>query len=245
MSNEEESSESQGPSWTLIGAALVVGVVVAMGAILSVQGLRDDDADGKATSTASSSATSLAESESSTSVCGLAGHETSGTVSRAPKATWRLAGAIAAPHVEGAGPGKVDADGFGWCHARTPTGAVVAAAETLPFTATNELRIKSLTRSAAPGRGRDVALREARSSNAEEVPAGDRVQIAGFTLVSYTDTEAVVDVAAESDGRYFSQTVDLRWVEGDWKYKLSDAGDFTSQGREIPNLSGYVEWSGA
>lgn len=245
MSNEEESNESQGPSWTLIGAALVVGVVVAMGAILSVQGLRDDGADAKATSAASSSATSSTESGSSTSVCGLTGHETSGTVSRAPKATWRLAGAIAAPHVEGAGPGKVDADGFGWCHARTPTGAVVAAVEVLPFTATNELRIKSLEKSAAPGPGRDAALKEQRSGAGEEVPSGESIQIAGFRVVSYSDTEAIVDVAAESDGRYFSQTVSLRWVGGDWKYRLSDTGDFTSRVREVPNLSSYVEWSGA
>lgn len=239
---EEEPNENSGPSWTLIGAALVVGIVVAMGAILSVQGLRSDDETPTTPSASSSAATT---GSTSNSVCGLPGHETTGTLTRAPKATWRLAGSIAAPRVEGAGPGKIESDGFGWCHARTPTGAVVSAAETLPFTATNELRIKSLEKSAAPGPGRNAALKEARSSDAEDLPAGERVQIAGFNLISYSDTEAVVDVAAESDGRYFSQTVDLRWVDGDWKYKLSDAGDFTSRSREIPNLTGYVEWSGA
>ncbi|HFA6985288.1 TPA: hypothetical protein WMP85_002257, partial [Neisseria gonorrhoeae] len=205
MSSEEEpNGEMNGPSWTLIGAALVVGVVVAMGVILSIQGLRSDDEDRPvATSSSSSSQASPTAKGAGASVCGLPGHESAGTVTRAPKATWRLAGSIAAPHVEGAGPGKIESDGFGWCHARTPTGAVVSAAETLPFTATNELRIKSLEKSAVPGPGRTAALKEARSSDVEDLPAGERVQIAGFRLVSYSDTEAVVDVAAESDGRYF------------------------------------------
>lgn len=246
MSSEEEPvGETSGPSWTLIGAVLVVGLVVAMGVILSVQGLRSDDDRPVVSSPSSSSRASTTSEGSGASVCGLPGHESTGTVTRAPKATWRLVGSIAAPQVEGAGPGKIDSDGFGWCHARTPTGAVVSAAETLPFTATNEVRIKSLEKSAVPGPGRTAALKEARSSDVEDLPAGERVQVAGFKLVSYSDTEAVVDVAAESDGRYFSQTVDLRWVDGDWKYKLSDSGDFTSRSLEIPNLSGYVEWSGA
>ena len=50
MSSEEEpDGETTGPSWTLIGAVLVVGVVVVMGVILSIQGLRgEDDAEGTA-----------------------------------------------------------------------------------------------------------------------------------------------------------------------------------------------------
>lgn len=247
MSSEEEpNGEMKGPSWTLIGAALVVGLVVAMGVILSVQGLRSDDEDGPVASPSSSSSQASTTPEGSgASICGLPGHESAGTVTRAPKATWRLVGSIAAPHVKGAGPGKIDADGFGWCHARTPTGAIVAAAETLPFTATNKIRVRSLEKGAAPGPGRDRALKEARAAESEEVPPGERVQIAGFRLVSYSDTEAVVDVAAESGGRHFSQTVNLQWVGGDWKYKLSDTGDFLNRNREIPNLTGYVEWSGA
>lgn len=47
------------------------------------------------------------------SMCGLKGHETSGTLTKAPQAEWVLVGTTAAPRVEGAGPGMIEDDGFG------------------------------------------------------------------------------------------------------------------------------------
>lgn len=79
MADEIKSEESEGPSRSLWLAALLVGAIVIAGVVLSVRGVLRDDPESTATPTTStSSPASPAEGEDA-SVCGLKGHERSGS----------------------------------------------------------------------------------------------------------------------------------------------------------------------
>lgn len=253
MSNEEQSSESRGPSWTLIGAALVVGVVVAMGAILSVQGLRDDDGGGM-TSTASSSTSSTAPVKSATdSICGLKGHETSGGLAKPPEATWSLLDGFAVPSTKRAGPGEVEDDGFRFCYARTRDGAVLAAANFVGVgggdAADREKKI--LQHLIAPGPGRKVQEQAAGSSDKatsgqSSTAASGGIQISGVRLNGYNDQQANLEILMRADnGAYVSQQFEMHWAEGDWKVALSDNGMLLSNPQPVDGTAGFLPWSGA
>ncbi|PFG39438.1 hypothetical protein ATJ97_1944 [Georgenia soli] len=179
------------------------------------------------------------------SVCGLTEEADSGTLTRAPAATWQLVGTVAAPSVEGQGPGEDD-DGLRTCYARTPTGALLAAANVAAMGSSPQLIGRMTEEMTAEGPGRDAALKYLEAGAAPEIPTGVRYQIRGFRLLDYTGTEASVDLALGVDGGLTGSFVlDLRWEDGDWKVVLTDDGGLGSLPAPVPDLTGYTLWSGA
>lgn len=108
------TAAASGPSKKVIGSAVVVAVIVVLGLVLSLANLLGRQTDSPTTPppppVSSGAPTSTPPSDGS--VCGLEAVEMTGTVSTAPSATWALVGTIAAPTIEGQGPGKIDDDGF-------------------------------------------------------------------------------------------------------------------------------------
>lgn len=253
MSSEEEPvGETSGPSWTLIGAVLVVGVVVAMGVILSIQGLRSDDDRPVASSPSSSS--QAPTTGSTESVCGLRGHEKSGRLTKAPDATWSLIEGFAVPSSRVAGPGEVDDDGFRYCYARTPEGAALSAANFIGVGSKGgpERESKILEHLVAPGPGRETLEKRASSSPVAEDDGtassnpDTRIQIAGLRMSSYTDSEANLEILMRANnGSYVAQQFELRWAEGDWRVAFGDDGTALSEPRSVADATGFLPWSGA
>jgi len=179
------------------------------------------------------------------SVCGLTEEADSGTLTRAPAAEWELVGTVAAPSVEGMGPGE-DVDGLRTCYARTPTGALLAAANVAAMGSSPQLVERMTEEMTAKGAGRDAALKRLEADAAPEIPGGVRYQIRGFRLLEYTGTEASVDLALGVDGGLTGSFVlDLRWEDGDWKVVLTEDGGLGSLPAPVPDLTGYTLWSGA
>lgn len=237
-----QTEEGRGP-WFVISAAVVALVVVAALVLTAVNvfgGSEDSQAKPKGEGSSSKS-----ENES---VCGLKPGKSSETTltSAPPKTEWRLVDRMAAPKVEGSGPGKIEDDQFGYCFAQSPTGAVVAAANIGASTNSSERQVKTYDKLAVPGPGRDKILKSLKQGDpGTGAPEGVSVQIAGFKVQRYSAKEATVDLAVEVDGEsYMSAPMDLRWVDGDWKVVVNDDGTvYDSQ--PLSDLSGYVIWSGA
>ncbi len=221
--------------WPAVG---VVGVITALGLILSVLGLFAGDHDPAPAAAAPSTAPDAAEP----SVCGLPDVALTGTVDRAPAATWSMVGTIAAPTVDGQGPGVIDDDGFRSCFAHTPTGAVVAGFNLAAMGGYPPVRGRFNAEAIAPGPGRDAVL-------ANPAPQGDasgglRLEFAGFRVLRYTGQQADLDLALlSSTGQMFGFTLYLQWAEGDWKARLADDGSDLSAVSPISSLAGYVAWS--
>lgn len=179
------------------------------------------------------------------SVCGLTAEADSGTLTRAPETGWELVGTVAAPSVEGMGPGAVE-DGLRTCYARTPTGALLAAANVAAMGSNATLVERMTAEMTAEGPGREAALERIADEGAPAVPGAVRYQIRGFRLLDYSGTEASVDLALGVDGGLTGSFVlDLRWEDGDWKVVLTDDGGLGSLPAPVPDLTGYTLWSGA
>ena len=239
------TAAASGPSQKVIGSAVVVAVIVVLGLVLSLANLLGRQTDSPTTPppppVSSGAPTSTPPSDGS--VCGLEAVEMTGTVSTAPSATWALVGTIAAPTIEGQGPGKIDDDGFRSCFARTPTGAVLAAANYSAVGSHGPLRKRFNEQATAPGPGRDALLQKPVTGAGD---GGTRVQIAGFRVLHYDGKTADVDIALRtSTGALAAMVFNLEWAEGDWKLRLADDGTELSPVSQIPSLSGYILWSGA
>lgn len=219
-------------------AAGVVGVIVALGLILSVAGLFGGDPEAPPAAAAPTAAADSVQP----SVCGLTDVALSGTVDQAPAAQWAMVGTIAAPTVEGQGPGVVDADGFRSCFAHTPTGAVVAATNLAAMGSYPPVRARFNAEALAPGPGRDAVLADPTPQG--DATSGPRLQFAGFRLLRYTGQQADLDLAMlSSTGQMFGFTAYLEWAEGDWKVRVADDGSDLSAISPISSLTGYVAWS--
>lgn len=247
-------------TWTrpaFVGSAVLVLALAILAVWLLARGDGTPAAPGTAAPGGTSAATSAGPDDPTTdptgtaaaapapSVCGLTEEADSGTLTRAPSARWELVGTVAAPSVEGMGPGEED-DGLRTCYARTPTGALLAAANVAAMGSSAELVERMTAEMTAEGPGRDAALERLEAEDVPELPAALRYQIRGFRLLDYTGTEASVDLALGVDGGVTGSFVlDLRWEDGDWKVVLTDDGGLGSLPAPLPDLTGYTLWSGA
>jgi hypothetical protein len=224
-----------------LGAAVVLVLIVVLGLTLTLTNLFGGHTDKP--SAAPPSSTQVAHTGGDASLCGLDQVQLTGTVISAPKATWSLVGTIAAPSIKGQGPGRVDDDGYRNCFARTPTGALLAAANLAALGSDRAIAKKFNDLSLVPGPGRDVLLRKPVTGESD---SSVRIQIAGFRVLRYTGDQADIDIAIRtSRGAVGADVINLAWSGGDWKWRVADDGNPLNQPAQLPNLAGYIPWSGA
>lgn len=222
-------------------AAVGVGVVV-LAAIVVLIAMLTRTPDPAPTPTAPGTPTPTETADpADASVCGLPGFEEESSLTSVPDTEWELVGTVAAPtDPDGAGPGVIDDDGFRSCYAHTAEGALYAAINYVAMTSDANLRGR-MAEAAAPGPGRDAAA----SNNEQSSATNLRAQVAGFD-VEYAEDRATVDVVYNlATGQLVSLPLQLEWAEGDWKIVVTDVGQIPLEPAQIPNLGGYIPWSGA
>lgn len=241
-----DDNEKSSASKKFIGSAVVVAAILVLGLVLSLTNLlggKTETTPPASAPSASTPATTPPITTSDASVCGLDAVEMSGTVTAPPTAMWALVGTTAAPSIKGQGPGNIDEDGYRSCYARTPSGALLAAANYAAIGSHDPLRKKFYEQAFAPGPGRDAILSKPLPSSDG---SGVRVQIAGFRILRYDGKQADVDLALRtSSGAMGATVLNLQWSEGDWKLRLADDGSELSPTVQLPSLNGYVLWAGA
>ena len=243
-SRADVDEDERSPGARKIAAAVAIAAIVALGLFLAVSNLLGDDPQPTPPAAAAPTPQTTAPSPTSeASVCGLTAVEMTGTVNAAPVTTWTLVGTTAAPAVEDHGPGTIDADGFRSCYARTPTGALVAAANYAAIGSYAPLRQRFYEEATVPGPGRDVLLSKPTTGASA---GGVRVQIAGFRVLRYDGDQADVDLAfLTSKGAIGAGVVNLQWSGGDWKIRVAEDGSELSPAVQLPSLAGYIPWAGA
>lgn len=226
----------------IISAALVLAIIAAALIIfLMPKGSPQAEPAGTTTSpvpTSSSTATSGAEE----SICGLPSSDST-ALGAAPKSTWMLLGTMAVPSDPATvGPGTTGASGLKSCFARSPSGALYAAAN-IWAASFNGYANEVYTELAADSPSRDKALQAIKEGKDLGGGNAPKVQIAGFILHSYTPEAAVVELALKSaDGGLGAITTSLVWEKGDWKLDVPTAGG--GKVRQVSDLSAYIPWSG-
>jgi hypothetical protein len=240
MTDYEEDSPFKRKGF-IFGAVLFVLLFLAAAVIglTSSWGGGDKGPAPVATSASPDVPTVFAENES---VCGLPGYEESGTLAGAPEATWTFVGTMAAPGGGQAGPGVTSDEGVRSCYAHTVEGALTAAANMWAMGSDARLGKLVTQQLTVEGPGRDAALaRESTGSG-----NGLQAQIAGFKVLSYSASDATIDVAFRlTEGQLASSAIALRWDEGDWRVLLTDQGDVPYDAVRLTSLGSYIPWAGA
>jgi len=224
---------------TLIASAVVVGVIVVAGAILTGRALISDDEDPSSTATPTSA--------DSSSKCDLPDGDLEKLTEPPADVEWELINTYAVP-IAPAGPAEESPDGVHYCYAHSGEGAVLAAAS-IPFDlATPGISFGRLAdlRMTGPGTAEVAAIDDLPQEQRDALAEPSVFQIAGFRIDSISDDTAVVQIVYRYSqpplaGTLTATTFDLRWVDGDWRLQ---ADELSAPSTPVQDLSDYIEWSG-
>lgn len=243
-SGDKDWGDDSAIGWSrwAIASAVLLAIVVLAGIWVVATG---DDGDGGGGGGGEASPTTD-RTESTTST-------TTGESTSCPKAKESTAKALDGPvnmiTYEGlqlpqaeAGPKEIDPDsGLARCYDRSPTGAVMAAANFAGRAFASPSREQIVARQMSPGAVRSKALREVgRMSPTARV---ETCPVAGFAVRSFEPMRAVVRLAFRcEDGELRQDQIVLVWHAGDWLV------DGTVEPAELPppgSLNGFQRWEGA
>lgn len=224
---------------TLIASALVVGVIVVAGAILTGRALISDDED--------PSSTAPPTSADSSSKCDVPDGDLEKLTEPPADVEWELINTYALPSGT-AGPAR-ESGGVHHCYGRSSEGAVLAAASFAIDFSTPGIDYRELVdlRVTGPGAAQLEALADFPEADLAEITAPNVSQIVAFRVDSISEDQALIQIVhrysrGPAAGTFAAFPVDLRWVDGDWKY-------YAAEGLTAPvpvaNLTSFVEWSGA
>lgn len=163
--------------------------------------------------------------------------------------TWSIYQTVALPTLPGAGPTKVSgAIATGYSH--TPLGALLATANEeyrYALAPDNQWR-QAAAAMLAPGEGYNAWLKT-RAAHPYGPGGGagtdQLAQIAAFQFVSYTPSDAVIQlVTKDSGGNLQVSPAHVSWDGTDWRYVLAPDGSQASNVQTIDSLAGFIEWRG-
>ncbi len=156
-----------------------------------------------------------------------------------PDVTWALWKGIALPASSSAGPTNVH-DGIAEGYAHTPEGALIAGVQIMyrgGYGSTHEVIDRQVV--AGPGRDRLLTKRAAVDGSS------GAPQIAGFKYANYSDARADIALVLQTkEGSLTSLLMSLSWDNGDWRLIPTLDGEIVSSATAVPNIAGYVSWSG-
>lgn len=236
-------------------AAGVVALIAVLGVVLAVLPPGDEGpqaapapqaTQGTQPSGSASPSASAQPVDPAASVCGLPAGSQVVPVAPPADTSWELVGSTAVPTApEVYGPGQVGEQGFRSCYAHSPTGALYAAANYVGLTSDETTQGLFAEQGTAEGAGREALLKQLDVSGTSV--SGSRAQIKGFGVRNYTGDTAVIDLALGVAGQpgYARILMTLVWEDGDWKFEVPADGTLDSIINPIPDLTGYVPWSGA
>ncbi|MGV0870343.1 hypothetical protein V6758_13915 [Corynebacterium kalidii] len=200
-------------------ARMIAGVCAGLVAVVGVTGCSSSDDDNQHTEQAQPDTTS------------------------APEADWFDYSGIQLPRGK-QGPHTVDPVRYGYEH--SPQGAVLAAINTQAQMAlADEKTYPAVSRhSLAPSTGRDQWVQGRSLAEVHgDLEAEHAPQFTGFRIDNYTDTDALVILAADyPEVGLMAYPVQLTWISGDWRVVPApqDAG-IAPVG--IDNLDGFTTFS--
>lgn len=163
--------------------------------------------------------------------------------------TWSIYQTVALPSLPGAGPTKVTgAIATGYAH--TPFGALLAVAnEGFRYQLAPDAEFRQAAAAMLlPGAGKGAWLKvRATHPYGAGGAAGTDVlsQIAGFQFVSYTPSDAVVQIVNRNvDGTLQVGADHVSWDGVDWKFIPASDGGQAANLQRVDSLAGFIEWRG-
>ena len=246
---QEETDFADPSPWTrprFVISAVFLGLVVALGVAIAVWPNGADPTSPTTSAPIVASGSAAAGPDNSSAAAAAL---PTALPTRAPAdVTWQLAGQHAVPVSQSAGPRSVDA-GVASGYARTPEGALVAAAQIAArsaFSAGEKSWEPTVQRQFVAGDDRDRLLTALRSAPEQPANPGELSPLAGYIYQAYTPDTAVIGLVYRAPGagtaNYHVVTTTMQWRDDDWKMVAPPGGTWLSVSRQAGNLSGVVEW---
>lgn len=164
-------------------------------------------------------------------------------------ANWSIYETVALPSLSGVGPAHVDgAIATGYAH--TPLGALLASAnESYRYLLAPDTQWRAAADAMlakTPGYDAWLAVRASHPYGPDTGSSDDRLtQIAGFQFVSYTPSDAVIQIVTRGkSGNYQVGAAHVTWDGNDWRVVTAPDGSQVSNVQQVDSLSGFVEWRG-
>ncbi|MGF1662341.1 MAG: hypothetical protein ACFCVG_07690 [Kineosporiaceae bacterium] len=159
---------------------------------------------------------------------------------------WQMVGRLVVPSHRAVGPRR--ADPVRRCFARSPVGAVFAAANLTALTTLPEAEAReAILDLTAETRGREL-LAGTLATESPRRAEDTSLALAGFSVVSWTHDESSVDLAmlvsrSGAVAQYVSVVMTVTWEGGDWRLVASDTTGEPFTLRPLPSLVGYTRWA--
>lgn len=238
-----------GRRWTgiaAVGFLIVIALCVVVVVVINRGGGNANNAAG-----GTSSITALpSSSPSSTGSAPAAALPTIVPTTAPAGVIWSIYQTVALPSLPGTGPAKV-AGAIATGYAHTPVGALLATAnESYRYLLADDATWRrAASEMVAPGAGYNAWLKTRAAHpygpGGAAGGGGSLAQIAGFQFVSYTPSDAVIQIVTkDSDGNLQVGIEHVSWVGGDWRYVLAHDGSQLSNVQTIDSLTGFIEWRG-
>lgn len=229
-----------GRRWTGIAAIGVLIVVVVCVLVIVITGL-----GGKTATTGTPAAGPAAP----TAAPDGAPLPTTVPTSAPQEVSWSIYETVALPSLSGVGPAHVDgAIATGYAH--TPLGALLADANEgsrYLLAPDNQWRAAADAMLAkTPGYDAWLAIRAGHPYGPDSGSGDGRLtQIAGFQFVSYTPSDAVIQIVTRSkSGDYQVGVSHVAWDGADWRFVPGPDGGQSANVQTVRDLSGFIEWRG-
>lgn len=216
--------------WWVLCAALIAVVLVGAVAIGFFAG-RNQDSKAEEQQPAPTSAGG-APSAAAGGACGVPADDQD-YPTEAPETNWELYKNVASvPTSQTYGPTKKDG-AFWKCFARSPKGALFASFNLSQAFVTGKVYEAAVD---TPG-AKDIYDENSAVADSE----GAAVEVAGFQIESYTETDATIVLLLKVNGQLGQSPMNLVWDESadDWRWDVEN----TSPPEPVENDDGFTSWS--
>lgn len=216
--------------WWVLSAALIAGILVFGGIFLGMNWNSDDQGDETATKPVETTAETPDDNNSGG--CDVSADDQS-YPTKAPDTNWELyENVTSVPTSSTYGPAKKDG-AFWHCFAHSPSGALFASINlTTAFITGHEYQAAVDT----PG-AQDMFDENSSVADSE----GSAVEVAGFQIESYSESEATVTLLLDINGQRGTMSPELVWDDsaGDWRWDAEN----TAPPEPVENDDGFTTWS--
>lgn len=230
-------------AWTSAVILVLAVVVAAVMVVWSIVSPAEPEGKNYPVAGPSSTSTAQGSTQAPNGACDVPKGDTSLRPKLPTDLRWKASQGLTWPLSNTYGPTQTK-DGFDVCFSRSPLGAALAATTMLyaQYDGHTAKEMAEFFLVDSPGKKMLLAQSDSDSSGTDLTSSG--MTAAGFIADEFTPDRAGVTLVfslPQSQTGYMGVPITLVWVDGDWRMKVLDSGNFGTISNPVKGQ--FVEWS--